>query len=102
LITDIQLISTNPGVEYEAFTVSSGGVGNITTTFSLLNDYLSWQNLNFTNGEAYFCEEQVSDQIDVLFLGLSYATYPSNCFTVSLLAIPGMLADVFQLKTMLT
>jgi hypothetical protein len=89
LFIDGQLISTNPGTPHQPFAVSSGGVGTITTTFAIdVNNFLTWQNLNFTNGEAYFCEQVL--QINALFDGLYYQSYPPNCEIVSLVAIPGI------------
>ena len=88
LFIDGQLISTNPGTPYQPFAVSSGGVGTIITTFAIdMNNFLTWRNLNFTNGEAYFCEQAL--QINALFDGLYYQGYPPNCEIVSLVAIPG-------------
>jgi hypothetical protein len=83
-----QLISTNPGTLYQPLSVSGGGVGTITTTFAIDgNNFLTWQNLNFTNGEAYFCEQ--GTQINALFDGLQSQGYPPDCEIVSLIAIPG-------------
>jgi hypothetical protein len=88
LFTGGQLISTNPGTPYQPLAVSSGGFGTITTAFATDgNNFLTWQNLNFTNGEAYFCEQGV--QINALFDGLYYQGYPPNCEIVSLVVIPG-------------
>jgi hypothetical protein len=95
LFTNGQLISTNSDITYQLFAPSSGGVGTITTSFAIDgNNLLTWQNLTFVDGHAYFCQQ--GDQVNALFYGLYYqGGYPPNCEIVSLVVIPGKKANVW-------
>lgn len=88
LYSEHEQVSTSPGVVSQPLAVSPNN-GPITTTFSITEGYLNWNNAVFGSlGRADFCQ-LATGQVEILFDGVNNAANPSDCAPVSLYAYPG-------------
>jgi hypothetical protein len=74
-----EYISTDPGVAYQPFYTNPTN-GSIVTTFALEDGVLVWENVDFANTFADFCQD-TSGQVWVVFDGNAP---PFDCTTVQL------------------
>lgn len=83
-LTTLTPVSVDPEVPIAAF---NNACGSVTDGFSLENNILIWQNSEFPQGFASFCEQD-------LFIHVTFAAdaRPVGCITVALVVILGSYA----------
>ncbi|KUJ10336.1 uncharacterized protein LY89DRAFT_675187 [Mollisia scopiformis] len=91
--SDGRFLSTTDGVTWMAFQASSPAEA-ISTQFTIDgNGYLVWSNSAFVGDTALFCEDEETEQINVLFRGEtdasdeSYPDYGMGCAPVDLMIV---------------